>query len=66
MESLKGKKEESGEKVKMEDDKKEKKEGDKKEKKGKKEGDEKEKEKKGGDLRQLFKKGLSDAGLEVS
>ena len=48
----------------MEDDKKEKKEGDKKEKKGKKEGDEK--EKKGGDLRQLFKKGLSDAGLEVS
>ena len=64
LESLKGKKEESGEKVKMEDDKKEKKEGDKKEKKGKKEGDEK--EKKGGDLRQLFKKGLSDAGLEVS
>jgi hypothetical protein len=53
LESLKGKKEDSGEKVKMEDDKKEKKEGDKKEKKG-------------GDLRQLFKKGLSDAGLEVS
>jgi SWI/SNF-related matrix-associated actin-dependent regulator 1 of chromatin subfamily A len=46
LESLKGKKEEGGEKV-------------KKEESG-------EKFKKGGDLKQQFKKGLSDAGLEVS
>jgi SWI/SNF-related matrix-associated actin-dependent regulator 1 of chromatin subfamily A len=55
LESLKGKKE---------GDEKEKKASGEKEKKGKKEGDEK--EKKGGDLKQQFKKGLSDAGLEVS
>jgi SWI/SNF-related matrix-associated actin-dependent regulator 1 of chromatin subfamily A len=55
LESLKGKKDEGAEKVKKEDGT----EKAKKEESG-------EKIKKGGDLKQQFKKGLSDAGLEVS